>query len=521
MKRTALILAILLLGAIPSPGGVLRVEAPSGRVPQYGRADFRVVLEGRWDNPWFQEEAALDMLATSPSGAVLRIPCFYVSGESGGESVWEARFTPQERGRYTYSFIYSENGEAEQPACEGQLKVTRPHGRHGILHANDNWTLRYDDGTLFRGIGENLCWESRTEDDSRFFKELHEQHERFNYPVMLASLARNGGNFTRMWMCSWNFPIDRPDAFNNHRYSPSTRWINQSAAERLDETLSIAEKLGIRIMLCMGPGDVTPDRAFFGDGPARARWKNYLRYIVARWGYSPSVAMWEFFNEVDNIQFADAENPIPSEEIVAWHRDMAAYLKELDPYGHIVTTSISHRDLEGLNDVPGIDINQRHIYCATSSIPETIVRYEGLHGKPYIIGEFGYEWDWSKNFDNFADGMKADFSRGLWYGLFSPTPVTPMSWWWEWFDREGMGRCFRKVRKVSDAMLRAGKGSFVPVEAEAPGAEAYAVRCGRKTWLYVYNPSGEAVGNVLVKTVPERNIKIRVAPGEEALLVIK
>ena len=76
---------------------------------------------------------------------------------------------------------------------------------------------------------------------------------------------------------------------------------------------------------------------------------NRLRYIVARWGYSPAIGMWEFFNEIDNIQFRDAKNPIPAEEIVAWHARMARYLKSIDPYGHPVTTSISHRDLEGLN----------------------------------------------------------------------------------------------------------------------------------------------------------------------------
>ena len=521
MKRLEVIFALLLTGAFPSMGGVLHVEAPSRPVPRYGRADFRIVLTGNWENPWFQEQVSLDMSVTSPSGAVLRVPCFYVSGESGGESVWEARFTPQEKGRYAYSFIYSENGRPEVPACAGRLKVSRPRGRHGILHPGDDWTFRYDDWTPFRGVGENLCWESRTEDDSRYFRKLHEQHERFNYPAMLASLAANGGNFTRMWMCPWNFPIDRPDNFNNHRYSASSAWINESAAARLDETLSLAEKLGIRIMLCIGQGDVVADRAFFNEESARARYRNYLRYIVARWGYSPSIAMWEFFNEVDNIQFANAEAPIPAEEIVQWHREMASYLKALDPYGHIVTTSISHRDLEGLNDIPGIDVNQKHIYCATSSIPETILRYEGLHGKPYVIGEFGYEWDWSKNFDDFAPQMKADFSRGLWYGLFSPTPVLPMSWWWEWFDKEGMGPRIGDVRKVSEAMLRAGKGAFRPLEAEAPGADSYALQCGRKIWLYVYNPSEKTVTSVRVKTTPERNIKTRVAPGEEVLLRIK
>lgn len=139
---------------------------------------------------------------------------------------------------------------------------------------------------------------------------------------------------------------------------------------------------------------------------------------------------------------------------------MGKYLKEIDPFGHPVTTSISHRDLAGLNEVPSLDINQKHIYRNTAIIPSTIRDYEERFGKPYVIGEFGYEWDWSLNFDDFADDMDRDFRRGLWYGLFSPTPVTPMSWWWEYFENRGMMTYFRGVREISDRMLAAGNGAL-------------------------------------------------------------
>ena len=37
---------------------------------------------------------------------------------------------------------------------------------------------------------------------------------------------------------------------------------------------------------------------FFTDVRAKADYKNRLRYLVARYGYSTSVFAWEFFNEV-------------------------------------------------------------------------------------------------------------------------------------------------------------------------------------------------------------------------------
>ena len=507
MKR--LILTFFLLSsAAAATGQILSVEGPQGAVRQYGRADFTVTLRGEWDNPHLQEEAALDMVLTAPSGRELVLPCFYVEGESGAESRWAARFMPQEKGSYTYCFRYSERGEAVSASAEATLRVRRPQrGARGILHVRDNWTLVYDDGTPFRGIGENLCWESRARDDNAFFSALHEQHDRFNYDAMLPVFAGNGGSFTRFWMCSWNFPIDRHAGFNNPRYTPSEAYYNPSAVERLDHVMALSEALGIRVMLCMGQGDVVADRDFFVSGEAKARYRNRLRYIVARWGYSPSVAMWEFFNEIDNIQFADPDHPIPAEDIVAWHDEMAAFLKGLDPFGHIVTTSISHRDLAGLNDVPGIDINQKHIYCATGTIPETILRYEAAHGKPYVIGEYAYEWDWSKDFGTMEGGMVTDFRRGPWYGLFGPTPVTPMSWWWEWFDEKGLNGTFRPVRFVSDRMLRAGKGAFEAVSAVAEGAEAHAVRCGKRTYVHVFSPEGATV-NVRV-AFPGRKACVR------------
>lgn len=459
-------------------------------VRQYDRVDFAETAGEVPARPWLQEEAKMDMHLVSPSGKEMVLPCFWVEGAR-----FEARFTPQEKGNWSYCFHYSLNGGEPTVSDVRSFKVSGVKGK-GILHPNNDWTFMYDDGSLFRGIGENICWESRDNDDSMFFSELHQQAQRFNYDVMLPDFAKAGGNFVRVWMCSWNFPIDRQRNFNNSRYQESEEYFNPSATARLDHVVELAEDLDIKFMLCMGPGNVRTDAEFFTSEEAKIRYRNYLRYIVARWGYSPAIGAWEFFNEIDNIQFRNPEHPIPAEDIVAWHAEMAAYLKSIDPFGHIVTTSISHRDLAGLNDVPDIDLNQKHIYCATSAIPGTIVSYEAAHGKPYVIGEFGYEWDWSKNFDDFAEDMDRDFKRGLWYGLLNPTPVTPMSWWWEYFENRGLVPYFRNVRYISDRMLEYGEGSFEPVKVQAGGADAYAVRCGSRIWLYVYNNTASTVESV-------------------------
>ena len=478
----------------PAEPEIRAVFSPNTDVEQYGRADFRVVLRGNFENPYLQEQASLDLLLTAPSGKQLLLPCYYESGESGSNSQWAARFMPQEAGQYRFRFVYRENGEAKAESAAGSFTSVKSH-LTGVLHTDGNWILRYDNGEPFRGVGENICWESRDSDDSKFFKDLHENQDKYNYDYMLPKLAANGGNFTRMWMNNWNFPIDFQNRFNNRRYIATSDYMNQSALIRLDHTVALAESLDIHIMLCMGPGNARTDASFFTDAAAKARYRNRLRYIVARWGYSSAIAMWEFFNEIDNIQFRDADNPIPAADIVAWHTEMAAYLKSIDPFGHIVTTSISHRDLEGLNAVPDIDLNQKHIYRNTRDIPSTILNYSARFGKPYVIGEAGFEWDWNLNFNDFAEDMDRDFRRELWYGVFNPTPVAPLSWWWEFFEDRDMMRYIRPARFVSEMMLAAGKGSFERLEASC-SAEAYAVRCGSRAFLYVFNPTEQPVSSV-------------------------
>jgi len=487
----------------------------SKTIKQYEKAEWDITLETEFNNPYLQEEVALDMMLTAPSGKKLILPCYYESGKSGSPSNWKARFLPQEAGKYNYQFTLKKNGD--QVYASRQTSFTTGKGtRKGILHPGDSWTFRFDNGAPFRGIGENLCWESRANDDSKFFKALHEK-EKYNYEYLLPSLVKHGGNYFRTWICSWNLPLDWKSGFNNHRYTASDEYFNPSAIRKMDRLVNLSDSLGIFMMLTLGEGThdegngryATSTADFFVNEKAKEQYRNRIRFIVARWGYSPSIGAWEFFNEIDNIQFRNEDNPIKAENIVGWHDEMSTYLKKIDPYGHLVTTSISHRDLEGLNSLNNIDFNQKHIYKNNRALPVTIVSYTEKFGKPYVIGEYGYEYDWSKNFNLFAAEMDSDFKRGMWYGLFSPTPILPLSWWWEFFDDRGTDAYIARVRAISDQMLAAGKGSFskIPVTAATTGIEVYAVKCGPKAFVYVYNPAATIAKPVIELAIPANGIK--------------
>lgn len=476
---------------------ITSAQLTAKQVEQYRKAEWDIALQTTFQNPYLEEEVALDMELISPSGKKQQLPCFHESGTAGTTSRWKARFSPQEAGKYSYVFRLRKAGQLVHTTKTASFRA-KATGDKGILHKKNDWTFQFDNGTLFRGIGENICWESRANDDSKFFKELHEK-PKYNYEYMLRALAAHGGNYYRTWICSWNLPLDWKTGINNHRYSNSTSYYHPEAIQKMDRLVFLSDSLGLYMMLTLGPGThderngryATSTREFFTDPKAKAQYRNRLRYIVARWGYSPAIGAWEFFNEIDNVQFRDAKNPISAASIVQWHDEMSKYLKELDPYGHLVTTSISHRDLEGLNALPAIDFNQKHIYKNNRALPATIVKYAADFKKPYVIGEYGYEYDWSKNFNLFGSEMDSDFKRGLWYGLFSPTPILPLSWWWEFFDDRGTDAYISRVSTIQDDMMRAGKGAFVKVAATAssPEIEVYAVKCGKSTYVYVYNPT--------------------------------
>src|SRR5690606_3259761 len=101
---------------------------------------------------------------------------------------------------------------------------------------------------------------------------------------------------------------------------------------------------------------------------------NRHRYIVARCVYSLAIETREFFNEIDNAVFTPTPHDsvlIDHKIIAEWHDEMSTYLKSIDPYDHIVTTSVSHREIDGMNDLPNIDLNQMHIYNKTHMIAPT------------------------------------------------------------------------------------------------------------------------------------------------------
>jgi hypothetical protein len=517
MKKNVVLLSLLLvaLNLLNIRGGFAQQEIKSHKltatIRQFEKAEFSISLSTAFENPYDYREIAVDMHIITPSARTLILPVYFESRDKN-RSAWKARFTPQEQGNYEYHFVLIKKGNPVAETKSAKFKA-EPSAGNGFLHIHDFWSFRFDSGKKFRGIGENIGWESRSFEDPKW-----------TYDYLLPTLSSNGANFFRTWMCVWNLPLTWKKIRDTKRYNDSNGYFHEGGIRRMDELVELSDSLGLYIMLAfdwhgalmpeaewkMHPyninngGTANSPTEFFTDEEAKAQYRNKLRYIVARWGYSTSIAAWEFFNEIDNAAFTRTPHDsviIAHAHITQWHDEMSTFLKKIDPYQHIVTTSISHRDIEGMNDLPNIDLNQKHIYNRTHLLPRTLREYSKKHNKPYVIGEYGYDWNWDNVKHEAGPEFDYDYKRGLWYGLFNPTPIVPMTWWWEFFDERNMTPYFQNVRRIADAMQEAGDGNYEVTEVSGKDLDAYAVKCGAHYFVYLLNDKGLTTSPSITLTV--------------------
>ncbi|SDJ89858.1 Por secretion system C-terminal sorting domain-containing protein [Catalinimonas alkaloidigena] len=501
MNRSFARLALLWLLGVALPPALLAQTLRTDTPVQYEKVEFDLPLTVPFTNPYLADDIRLDLVFTAPSGNRVVLPCYYESGASGN-SLWKARFAPREAGTYRYQLEVRQQETLTSTSAEGTMEVA-PSAEDGFVLPHDTWTFQYSSGRPFRGIGENVGWEARSWEDPKY-----------TYDYFLPKLADHGANFIRLWMHAWNLPLEWKHVISTDRYTDSDAYFNPGAIRRMDELIHLCDSLGIYLMVALDAhggfissgewpqnnynttngGPVDTPAEFFTSDEAKAKYKNRLRYLVARWGYSTSIAVWEFFNEVDNAMYDGETVIIPHADVTQWHREMSAYLKDLDPYGHLVSTSISHREIEGLTAVPDFDFNMKHIYRATGSIPAALREGIDRTGKPYVIGEFSYDWDWNNIGEAIGPELDYDLKRGLWYGLFNPTPILPMTWWWEFFDERGTYTYFKGVRQISDRMLATGNGTITSTNAftTLQNLDLYAVNSGANYFVYTLNKSEDS-----------------------------
>jgi len=89
IKRPLLAAGLLLMvcAQILHAQTINTVKQLTAKPQLYTKTEFDIALTADWQNPYLQEDVALDMVLHAPSGKKLVLPCYYESGESGKQSL--------------------------------------------------------------------------------------------------------------------------------------------------------------------------------------------------------------------------------------------------------------------------------------------------------------------------------------------------------------------------------------------------------------------------------------------------
>lgn len=434
--RSIILLMLLGLGAVPATAEptIHVINEPDA---VYSLLEFSVSTEATFDNPYDPDQIAVSATFTAPDGRTVPVLGYWHvphvrGGPPSGVAVrlrdpgaFRIRFRPDQPGEWRF-FVTVETPSGVRTTEEQTFHVSDTYASSGFMRIGNQKRagFEYDDGTPFYGIGLNLAWWDRRPGD---------------YDRWLPALKEQGVNLIRVWMAPWGFGIEwKETGLGNYD-------ARQEAATQLDYLLTLAEEHGIQVLLVLinhGQFSETTDAQwaenpynvrnggmlahpseFFTHPEARELFKRRLRYIVARWGHHTSILAWELWNEV-NLTTGYQTDPVTD-----WHREMGTYLRQIDPYSHLITTSYSNPQMDpNVLGLATIDFTMTHFYNV-SDMATTVLAHDrsklAAYGKPTFTAEFGVSHPKTA-----ADPEGVFLHNGLWAGIFSPGAATPMSWWW-------------------------------------------------------------------------------------------
>ena len=164
-------------------------------------------------------------------------------------------------------------------------------------------------------------------------------------------------------------------------------------------------------------GDIN---SFFISDEAWTWQENLYRYMIARWGYSPAIGMWQTITEINGTNAFEQTNP--------WHEKVNTYFVANDPYRHPTTASMSGETgwPEGFL---AMDIPQIHVYSVEDDPQKDVVKAAATFadrtavmwetGKPNWIGEFGVRTN------SYYPEL---IHNAVWAALSSGSAMTPAEW---------------------------------------------------------------------------------------------
>ena len=422
---------------IPAPTPIidsarLQLQAPMAPPQQFAGLELWLTTTLTATNPFDPREADV-WVSFTHAQTTLRVPAFFMGAADGGATGgWRVRFTPPYADDWTAQAEWRSGTHwiASEPVSFTASPAADPRGF--VRVHPQNWRyLAFEDGQTFLPIGLNLGWwrDNAVDDYRRWFD----------------AMQANGANVARIWMASWSFGLEWDDTgLGNY-----SRRMDRAAV--LDEVLRMAEARGIYLIIvllnhgafslttntewannpynaALGGPNASP-RDFVTDPTSRDLFQRRLRYIAARWAYSPHVLAWEWWNEVELTA-------IDTSVLQPWITEMTAALRQFDPYHHLTTISYAGDGDPAIWAMPEIDLLQRHEYSRGEPqwfkpVPSlnTLQRIPAKIHKPFLFGELGASP--AGETDTPAGRLGIHLHNGLWASVFNGYASTAMYWWWD------------------------------------------------------------------------------------------
>lgn len=388
------------------------VEANSRQIGRYEKFELVVELTADYDNPYDPDELDLSAEFIAPSGRVWRINGFF----DAYPQAWKVRFAPDETGDWTYG-LRVQDRRGETAGGEGAFTVTASDHKGWLTLSADNPRfLAYRDGSGFYGVGVAYPW-GITEHG-------------------LDQIAAAGGNL----ITYWNGNYDHAGSGGGKNQLASIQFgigkIDPLKARRIDELLDAFEKRDLHMNFVIWPHDSLADKIpgwpatwqqsafsllgeakdFYGSEEMWAHQEKMYRYIIARWGHSRALGIWDLIVEINGTDgWAFGKH----DEANAWAARIHAWFKENDPYGHPTMGSMAGNRQDFWDfGYQTFDLSDRenyhdlHYRAYAGDIRERWNRYE----KPLMIGETG----------NVGDA--AAYHDAVWVSLASGLASAP-TWW--------------------------------------------------------------------------------------------
>ncbi|MCD6359896.1 MAG: DUF5060 domain-containing protein [Armatimonadetes bacterium] len=353
------------LGRIPADRPVkqnwgLKLDLSARSVPVYEKLEITFDPGAVYENPFDPDVVDVTGHFLTPGGGEMIVPGFFYQDyerrrtDEGfeklipvGRPVWKVRFMPVEEGEHKL-YVSVRDARGELRSTEYSFTATAPEDPRGLVRVSkrDPMYFEFDNGELFVPNGINM----RDGGD-----DAEKQKGTYDFDYFFQRFEDEGLNFVRTWMCAWWGGIEWSDQYhsrfdNLRRYAMYNAW-------RLDYMFDLADRHDLFIELTLNShGQLRRDKydqewrynpyaarnggylpspsMLFTSEQAKADFRKRYRYIVARWGYSQHLMSYDLWNEIDLSEGSNAA------QIAAWHKEMARYLRSIDPWRHLICTHV-------------------------------------------------------------------------------------------------------------------------------------------------------------------------------------